>query len=176
MRKVLILVAIILGVNGAFAACVVGDSVKGNGGNPLGRGCDQNACSGSYRSLNYSVGEVFSSSGRVCIVTSVPCYNSNVYYCSQAGGIAPIRFDCYGGSKGDSLLCVSEGKSWNSQNCTCTNNGCSAQDTANINAQKSRCDSLGGTNDFELVNNGSEGCGLSGFCNLCNGTAYLLMM
>lgn len=50
--------------------------------------------------------------------------------------------------------------------------GCTADDTTYINALKLRCDSLGGTNDLSLVNNGAQGCGLSGFCNLCNGKAY----
>lgn len=86
-------------------------------------------------------------------------------------------FQCENSCEVDSLNCLNSGGTWAvNQNASCgkscVTNGCTAADTANINAQKARCDSLGGTNDFALVNNGTQGCGLSGFCNLCNGTAY----
>lgn len=115
------------------------------------------------RTLSYTI---YSSQPIVCVGT----------YSSGWDIIAQYQ-RCGSQCDADSLVCVTDGGTW-AENpnaaCgkSCTINGCTAADTANINALKARCDSLGGTNNFALVNNGTEGCGLSGFCDLCNGTAY----
>lgn len=101
------------------------------------------------------------------------CINS----CAENGLYKCEIYYCNSSCARDSAVCVQGGGSWAADptaECgkSCRQNGCTAADTAKLEQQKARCDSLGGTNDFALVNNGAQGCGLSGFCNLCNGNSY----
>lgn len=184
MRKILFLVAFFLGVNGAGADCIpIGgewSTFEGSLGcynsYPSTQTCytgDVNLASSNnpwYQNANCG------GTTRVCVQTS-----AEFLRCSFASGGNQIcnysGFRCGSQCEADSLQCVNEGGAWTENpnavcGKSCTTNGCTAADTANLERLVHRCDSLGGTNDYELVNNGSEGCGLSGFCNLCNGNAY----
>ena len=157
VRKVLLLVAFVLGVSGAWGAC---KSVNTTICNPFGQ---------------YTCNEPQWDVDPYCTITY--CYTG----CVKSDGWVNCSYECDTQCDADSLKCVNAGNTWTENpNATCgkscNENGCTAQDTATINAQKARCDSLGGTNDFALVNNGAEGCGLSGFCNLCNGNSYKELM
>lgn len=161
VRGILILVAIILGVNGAWAQCVNIECVN-------------------YSELPCRANGTYNGNSN-CANNQIPAN----WFAICAGGWTSVVDNgrvkyidiCNGQCSADSLACLKQSGSWSANpNATCGKsciiNGCTAQDTANINAQKAQCDSLGGTNDLALVNNGTEGCGISGYCNLCNGTSY----
>lgn len=104
--------------------------------------------------------------------------SSTCQYYNYGYQVRCVYGQCNNECSRDSLVCVNDGGIWaddpTDTKCgkSCQYNGCTAADTAKLEAEKSRCDSLGGSNDFALVNNGFEGCGLSGFCNLCNSNSY----
>lgn len=182
VRKVLILVALVLAVQ-SWATCT-SYNYNSSGFNTevwqkFTWGCPNSSPDRAWCESKIGTATPNSStetSRGYCIINGL--MSSNGSFCSQNNTFCRYYGECCTTKcERDSLVCVRSGKNWvdnPNAECgkSCLENGCTAQDTANINAQKSRCDSLGGTNDFALVNNGAQGCGLSGFCNLCNGTAY----
>lgn len=190
MRKVLILVALILGVNGAWANC--------------------NTITQNLSGLNYCETRVVGPS-QSCIPNGIQSVGAISCGCSDNSGRINVQVNCQGGSRyyaggavtsancstsgnrgsysavltytlcdtqcdSDSLACINEGGIWAANpnaSCgkSCMTNACTSEDTTFLEGQKARCDSLGGTNDFGLSNNGDR-CDLTGFCNLCNGTAF----
>lgn len=170
VRKALILVALILGLNGAWGACNLNTTTN-----------VVSACRGCYNG-NPNDCSTCTIANHADYCTDY-CTKSNLQNCVQventcAGYNVVINYyRCANACETDSLRCLLDGGNWAANpNATCgkscLTNGCTSEDTTFLEGQKARCDSLGGTNDLELVNNGAQGCGLSGFCNLCNGNSY----